>query len=248
MAKIGLVQTCGIGDIVIALPIAAAMARRGDSVCWPVDERFAPFLQRAAPFVNFLPVPRDVPSPEDYFIFAPQRALKALACDRIYILYSAMRSNAARLENKLLPGYLKFDEYKYAVTGVPFSEKWNLRLERDMDRERRLFDGLGVRRDYVCVHRIGTLAVATFEVPPAWRRDFDIVEIDERTDSPFDWIYTLEKAAKIVCVDSCFANLVEQLNLPNEKHLILRSPNPFTPVMKNGWTFLAPPTPPAEPT
>ena len=51
-------------------------------------------------------------------------------------------------------------------------------------------------------------------------------------------IYTLEHASKIICIDSLFANLVEQLNLPNEKHLILRLPNPYMPVMKNGWQFI----------
>ena len=73
---------------------------------------------------------------------------------------------------------------------------------------------------------------------PAWRRDYRIVEIDERSDSPFDWLATLERAAKIVCIDSSFANLVEQLNFENEKYLILRTPGPLTPVYKNGWHFL----------
>lgn len=59
------------------------------------------------------------------------------------------------------------------------------------------------------------------------------------TDSPFDWIYTLEGAARLLLLDSCFCNLVEQLNLPNEKYLVLRSYVEATPVMKNGWQFVA---------
>jgi len=39
-------------------------------------------------------------------------------------------------------------------------------------------------------------------------------------------------------IDSCFSNLVEQLNLPMEKYFVLRSPMQYTPVMKNGWIFL----------
>jgi hypothetical protein len=39
-------------------------------------------------------------------------------------------------------------------------------------------------------------------------------------------------------IDSAFANLVEQLNLPNEKYMMLRSPGLLTPVHRNGWRFL----------
>jgi len=237
MARIGFIQTRGLGDIIIALPIAAAFARRGDTVCWPVDAQFVPFLQFAAPAVQFIPVP-ELPDPRDHYLTLPQEELRRRECDQIYVLYSAVQGDDSALQRKELASYLKFDEYKYAVTGVPFSEKWTLKIERDEKRERRLFESLGVRRKFVCIHRRGTQVAANFQVPAQWQRDYDIVELDERTDSPFDWITTLEKAAILVCIDSCFANLVEQLNLPNEKHLILRNPNPFTPVFKNGWQFI----------
>lgn len=237
MAKIGLIQTRGLGDIIIALPIAAAFARRGHTVCWPVNAAFVPFLQHAAPAVQFIPVPEQ-PDPRRHYLTLPQEELRRRECDETYVLYSAVSGDDSVLQRKELADFLKFDEYKYAVTGVPFSEKWNLKIERDAGRERRLFESLGVRRKFVCVHRTGTQVVSGFQVPEQWRRDYDIVELDERTDSPFDWIYTLEQAAILVCIDSCFANLVEQLNLPNEKHLILRNPNPFIPVYKNGWRFI----------
>jgi hypothetical protein len=237
MAKIGLIQTRGLGDIIIALPIAAAFTRRGHTVYWPVNAAFVPFLQYAAPTVRFIPV-SEQSDPRRHYLTLPQEELRRRECDETYVLYSAVSGDDSVLQRKELADFLKFDEYKYAVTGVPFSEKWTLKIERDAGRERRLFESLGVRRKFVCVHRTGTQVVSDFRVPEQWRRDYDIVELDERTDSPFDWIYTLEQAAILVCIDSCFANLVEQLNLPNEKHLILRNPNPFMPVLKNGWRFI----------
>ena len=86
------------------------------------------------------------------------------------------------------------------------------------------------------MHRRASSIRAEFGIPEDWK-SYQIVEVDER-GTPFDWIYTFEQAAKIVCIDSSFSNLVEQLNLPNEKHLLLRMANPFCPVLKNGWKLV----------
>lgn len=238
MARIGIVQTRGIGDIVIALPIAAAFAERGDTVFWPVDEAWVSFLRAAVPYVEFLEVPSGAP-PRDYFVAIPQAKLKAARCDVVHVLYSGLALEGEKIASERLAQFLKFDEYKYAVCGVPFARKWDLQIGRDAEREERLFASLNLGTGpYICIHRQGHGFTAEVELLPAWRRDYRIVEIDERSDSPFDWLATLERAAKIVCIDSSFANLVEQLNFENEKYLILRTPGPLTPVYKNGWHFL----------
>jgi hypothetical protein len=77
-----------------------------------------------------------------------------------------------------------------------------------------------------------------FAFPDDWRTRYRFVELDVRTDSPFDWLYTLEGAAQLVLVDSVFSNLVEQLSFPNEKWFPLRSPVGFTPVLRNPWHLL----------
>jgi hypothetical protein len=240
LARIGLIQTRGIGDVIIALPIATAFSRRGDTVFWPVDAAFVAGLRRAAPWIEFLPVPGEakVAAPRDYYFGIPDAELRARACDRSFLLYSALRLEGVKPANEKYADYLKFDEYKYAVTGIPFREKWHLEIERDAAREQRLYDSLGIQRPYVCVHRGGSDVDVDLKIPPDWQRDYQIVDIEEKTDSPFDWIYTLENAAKLVLVDSCISNLVEQLNLPNEKYLLLRSPGAYTPVMANAWQFI----------
>src|SRR3954465_3805552 len=75
MARIGFIQTRGIGDIVIALPIAAAFSEAGHSVFWPVDAAWVPFLRPAAPYVEFLEVPSKAEL-RDYYVGIPRALLK----------------------------------------------------------------------------------------------------------------------------------------------------------------------------
>lgn len=238
---IGLIQTQGIGDLVIALPIATYFTDRGARVLWPVSELFVDFMQRAAPWIEFIGVPPAQTREEAraYLYDRPRAILEARGCDEIHSLYSRLEPPVPGGVNEAFARSLKFDEYKYAVTGVPFEEKWNLRIERDLARETALFDHLAVDEDYVCVHAQGSTGKeARFDVPPQWRERYRIIPVEPITDSPFDWLYLLEGAAKLVLFDSVFANLVEQLGLPNEKYFILRSPVGFTPVLKHAWTIL----------
>jgi hypothetical protein len=90
------------------------------------------------------------------------------------------------------------------------------------------------------VHTQGSDFKSNLRPDPRMVERYQVIQIEEITDNPFDWIHTLEGAKKLILLDSFFSNLVEQLNLRNEKYLILRNPSAFTPVMKNGWNFLTP--------
>ena len=135
---------------------------------------------------------------------------------------------------------LKLDEYKYAVADVPLSRKWTLNYERQMDREQALFDSLDIHEDYVCVNDIGSNMTSPFEIPEHLTKGLRIVRVEELTDSPLDWRLTLERAKRLIMVDSCLSNLVEQINLETEKYMITRAPMQLPPVYKNGWRFIFP--------
>ena len=77
-------------------------------------------------------------------------------------------------------------------------------------------------------------------------KQYQIVTIDTRTDNPFDWIATIERAKKRVMLDSAFANLTEQLNIVGDNYLILRSVALGTPVFRNNWHFCWPNAPLVE--
>jgi hypothetical protein len=235
--KIGLIQTRGLGDIIIAVPIAQFFIDAGHDVVWPVDSRFTPSLAAAFPGINFLPV--DIQeqggTTAGYFYDHPLSLLKAAKCDQIFCLYSYL--TGLEVNNKKLYKSLKFDEYKYAITGVPFDRKWTLKITRDAKKEQVLRNSLQIKRKHVVVHEQGSDFHIKIQLPPDIIQNYDIIHIDQRTDNPFDWIGVIETAEMFIGVDSFFANLVEQLNLCSKKYLFLRSECRFTPVLKNGWMY-----------
>ncbi len=238
--KIGLIQTDRIGDLIIALPIAHWFLNRGHEVLWPINETYLDFMRLAAPEIEFIGIPTlEHCAVPEYYLHHPLSRLLAAGCDPIVCLYSYLAGSNAI--NQTLAKSLKFDEYKYAVAGVPFSEKWTLSscLRRDHHREQALHDRLELAGDYICVHTTGSTVQAENAVPSEWREQFQIVEISDLTGNPFDWLYTLENASKRLLLDSAFANLTEQMNLAGENYLILRSEVAFTPVFRNSWTFMA---------
>ncbi len=234
--KIGLIQIERYGDLIIALPIADWFIRQGHEVYWPVQAGYYTAIQAVAEKVKFIPItPRDGVPLVDALYHLPYETLVNHNCDRIFSL--GMTSGCQQYITRLSMS-LKFDEYKYAIAGVPFSEKWSLRLNRNLEREKIIYEKFNITRPYICVHDMASGSMgATITLPQKWLEDYQIVKVQQLSDSPFDWIYTLEHAAKLVMVDSCFANLVEQLNIACDKYLITRSQAIATPVFKNGWTF-----------
>lgn len=234
--KIGLIQSRGIGDILIALPIAKYFRDQKHTVYWPIDERFAPSFLPAVDYVNFLPFPFEATL--DGFVNRPRKLLEEAGCEKIISLYSYLTGDGSggALYDKRLSASLKFDEYKYAIAGVPFLEKWRLNIRRNRKRETELQAKLVRQPDYVVIQKVGSNFKTDFRFPPGFEKSQKI-EITEQTDNIFDWLTILENARLLVLVDSCFANLVEQLNLRTPKVFLLRSEARFTPVLKNHWHF-----------
>ena len=230
--RLGLIQSRGIGDIIIALPIAKYYHDRGVDVYWPIDERFLPSFKDAVDYVKFIPFPFR-PDLEG-FLQKPMAMLKAVPCDRIVTLYSYL--SATLISNKAFYGSLKFDEYKYAMAGVPFSEKWNLSIRRDLNREETFFKSIVRQDDYIVIHRKGSDFQRDIVIPPKFK-GMQVVEVDEKTPNIFDWLMILERARSLILLDSCFANLVEQLGFKNQKIYILRSDVRFTPVLRGDWQY-----------
>jgi hypothetical protein len=229
---LGLLQSRGIGDIIIALPIAKYFHDRGVSVYWPVDERLFPNFRDAVDYAHFIPF--EFQPTLKGFIQEPLRLLKAVPCEQVVPLYNSLTK--VGIANRAFHTSLKFDEYKYAIAGVPFAEKWNLSIRRNAAREKDLFDRVVEKEDYVVVHQQGSNAQRRVEVPERFQQ-MQRIEIDERTDCVFDWLMVLERARFLLLIDSCFSNLVEQLGLKGEKQFILRSDVRFTPVLRGVWGF-----------
>jgi hypothetical protein len=166
----------------------------------------------------------------------PMRLLKAQSCDKIIPLYSYL--SGTTVPNQAFSRSLKFDEYKYAVAGVPFAEKWNLQFKRDHAREKALFDRVVKQEHYIVRQLIGSNCAATAPVPTEFS-SYQVIDIIELTDNIFDWLLVLEKAGLLILVDSCYANLIDQLNLSVQKKFLLRSEIHFTPVFRGAWEISA---------
>ncbi len=232
--KIGLIQTRGIGDIIIALPIARYLVDQGHTVVWPIHAPFVAPFRAAAPYVEFLAL---AGGDGDWMFPKPLEALKASGCDPILPLASYVQAAPQLVARPELARIMKFDQYKYAVAGVPFGEKWNLRIERNREREEALFRRVVRDEDFVVCHLQGSRFRARLDVA-AMAGGRQVIEISELTDNFFDWLAVIERASLRIMIDSCFANLTDQLKIAGKKIFLVRSPWEFTPVLLGDWSYL----------
>ena len=233
--KIGLIQTRGIGDIVIALPIARHLVDQGHTVLWPIYAPYVRPFQEAAPYVQFLPLEG---SDGDWMLPRPLAVLKEIGCDRIVPLASYVHGYPQLVARPELAGVMKFDQYKYAVTGVPFREKWNLQIVRNREREEALFARVVREEDFVVCHLAGSNFRANIDVQ-SMAGGRQVIEIADLTDNFFDWTAVIERASSRIMIDSCFSNLTDQLGVPGRKVFLVRSAWQFTPVLLGDWVYLS---------
>lgn len=242
-SKLGIIQSRGLGDILIALPIAEYYHREGYEVYWPICDEFFPSVKDSVPWVHWIPL---VPDSRGLFFYdTPRERLRNLGVkpEDILCLYQSLSSQP---ELSSVPWFQiqSFDQFKYTRAGVPFLNKWRLKhcLQRDLDREQTLYDRLVQNEHYYVTHFQGSSYTAEPDlsyIPQDWQR----IDVDEnRTESIFDWLTVLSKATAIICVDSAVSNLVDQMQiLGPDLYWIPRSHIHLTPILGSSWTVLDPP-------
>jgi hypothetical protein len=234
--RLGIIQSRGLGDIVIALPIARWYADQGWDIYWPICEQFVPSFKDSAPWVKWIPIPTD---PQGRFFWdVPMERLKNFKVDETLCLYQALTGHP-EFSNERWFQYTKFDQYKYIQAGVPFTQKWTLDqcITRDPKREQMLYDKIVKNPQYAVVHLEGSDHRANFDwsmIPEDWQA----VEISQQSDSIWDWLKIIEGAQSIIMVDSVYANIVDQLGLGDDRYFIQRSHIGLTPVQGQHWTWL----------
>jgi hypothetical protein len=239
--KLGIIQSRGLGDIVIALPIARYYHNEGYEVLWPIAQEFIPSVEKTVPWIKWIPL---VVDGNNYFYETPMERLKNFKCDEIICLYQSLSSHpefAKRPEFQITG----FDQIKYHIAQVPFKQKWTLAecITRDPQREQALKDRVGIQGDepYVVVHLEGSDYSTTIDpswIPEGWKT----VEITPITDCIFDWLGVLEGAQSIIAVDSVIANIADQLGIADsvDSYFLPRSHLHLTPVLGCAWTVLEP--------
>ena len=197
--KVGIIQPGRIGDILIVLPIAKWYYDKGYEVIWPVTKEFIEIFDR----INYV----HVVQVEGATYIESKKALKKYEVDFTIDLAIGFGSDEASWKNS----GLSFDEWKYKEAEVPFSEKYNLQFERDLEKEQALIKKLNLGRfedGYVLTQSRSSFAKYDFNIP-------DSIEVMDIAGFhfPFDWITALENARYYFGVDSCITNLVDQLDL-----------------------------------
>ena len=233
--KLGIIQSRGLGDLVIALPIAKFYHDQGYEIYWPIVEEFVSSMQPAAPWVKWIPVPVD---PQGrYFWDVPMERLRNLKVTETICLYQALTGHP--FHEEIYFQHTKFDQYKYIQAGVPFLNKWRLSecITRNRTREQELYNRVVKNPNYAVVHLEGSDHRAQFDasiIPPDWQ----IIEITAQTDSIFDWLTVLEGAQSLIMVDSVYSNLVDQLAIGDDRYFIPRSHIGLTPVQGQHWCWI----------
>jgi hypothetical protein len=235
--KMGIIQSRGLGDIIIALPIAHYYyTKENYQIYWPVLEEFLPSLQTSIPWIKWIPL---IPDPQgQYFYNTPLERLKNFGCTFILPLYQALTGH--KFHEETCFQHTKFDQHKYITAQVPFLEKWNLTpcITRDLEKEQLLYSKLVTNPNYCIIHLEGSDSQADFDksiIPTDWQL---IYITKSYTDNIFDWLTLLEKAQALILVDSAFANLADQLSINKDLYFIPRSHNGLTPVLGNHWTWI----------
>lgn len=234
--KLGIIQSRGIGDILIALPIAKYYYDQGWSIYWPICEEFMPNFENHVPWIKWIPIPTD---PQGKFFYdTPLSRLRNFDCTEILPLYQSL-SNKPEFSQELFFQHTNFDQYKYLKASVPFKHKWLLKdcITRNHKQEQLLFDKLVTQENYAVIHLQGWDHTAEFDrsiLPTNWQ----IIEITKQSNSIFDWITILEKAQSIIAVDSGIANMIDQLEIGDDLYFLPRSHIHLTPVMGQSWNWI----------
>ena len=254
MAKRGIIQSRGLGDIIIALPIARYYYLQGEEIVWPICEEFYTSVKQHAPWVTWVPITTDAAG--RFFLDRPLEVFRERSVDADEALYLYQYLNTVpELTDPEMFNILKFDQYKYQTAGVPFRSKWDLAscIERQPAGESalrlRLSQKFDLDKPYCVAHLTGSSARVDASIITWLDPAVQVINLDDYlTDSIFDWISVIEGASAIVCLDSALANMVDQLNITGpELFWIRRSAWDLTPVLGNSWTIVPTNLPIQEP-
>ena len=137
----GIIQSRGLGDILIALPIAHYYHKQGRQVIWPICEEFHSSVKESAPWVDWVPIPVDKQG--HFFYSRPYFEIGRKGCTDFVCLYQSLTGHP-ELSGRSYFQIQKFDEHKYTAAMVPFINKWKLAecITRKPEREQEIYDQL----------------------------------------------------------------------------------------------------------
>ena len=229
MKKLGIILPGNIGDIIICLPIAKWYADRGYQIYWPLYNFLYPNFIDATNYVNFISIP------VDNCINTSLNTLMQLGCEILDLSFTSPYSwNNQNTKDFLNQTDYSFDEFRYILSKVPISEKWNLQINRNALRERKLFDRVVTNINNYTVIQTNSSDVSVKVNLDLTQYTGQIIDLLPITTSIFDWLVIIERAKNLVLVESCFTNLIDQLSIKNKNQFLILKPNYYRDMLKDG--------------
>jgi hypothetical protein len=239
MKKLGIIQPGKIGDIIICLPIAKWYSDKGYKVIWPIDKNIISNFIDYVDYVEFISIDFDCK-------IAHQICFNNFCSKVIDLSFTIPGANNFNTENYLKQDVYSFDEFKYFLADVPFEEKWNLRITRNPIKEKQLEESYNINEPFVIIQENSSDCIRKIE----WgNNDIKRIDITNISDSIFDWLILLEKSEQNILIESCFTNLVDQLNISSKKNICLLKNGYYgtklkderlrgIPILKIDWNYL----------
>jgi hypothetical protein len=177
------------------------------------------------------------------FVYVPPVAYNGFTI-RAYIRDIDYKLLVVGYEN--FTGVLPFDQSCYRQFNVDFQKRWtDFHVERDLEREKKLFDHFGVKEgEYVFIHDGGS-ENSRFINESSLSTTLRKIKVDPTlTENIFDYCYLIEHAAEVHVIESSFVFLCEVIPTTG-KMFIYRSPEgkdpknaSVMPTYKKNWTII----------
>ncbi len=224
-------QPGGAGDIFFCQKIAHEVINRLDhDIIWPLVPGCEWITKHIShPRITFCSVNDGFANKE---LFLSDTAVPVKEDEFIYL--------PLELSKRTFPD-LRIMESKYALASLDHSDWRNyFKFKRNIQKEQDLFYGhLGLkdREDFVLINdTFGTPPFHTTRLPPQdtllQGRDYTrVVSVETIMDfTPIDWSYTIEKAKKLIFVDTCFTFIIDMIEPPcSEIKILSRAKKPNAP-------------------
>jgi len=109
--------------------------------------------------------------------------------------------------------YQSFDAIIYNQAGLSIKKKWDeFYFKRDEQKERKVFRELSLKeKEYIFVHDDNKRSIDLTKLP----KGIQIIKPDRKDFLIFDFLYVIEQAKEVHCINSSFFNMIDCLQLRN---------------------------------
>jgi hypothetical protein len=238
--KLGIILPGKIGDIIICLPIVKHYYDLGYDIYWPIYSNIIENFLEYIDYVNFISIPFQGCISKSF------EELKKINCEILDLSFTSPESWGNENTKKyLMQNKLSFDEFRYSLANVPFEKKWTICLNRKKHIENDLYNQLVIQNKYALIQKNSSDCSIQKNIDVS-KYDGQIIEIKSITKSVFDWLTIIEKAERLLLIESCFTNLIDQLKIKNNKQILILKNGYYgdrlidnrlkgIPVLKNNW-------------